>query len=121
MPSFQLMHESFSFFSELAKLHGIDPLISLLADSVPMATANGAVVLTNMATDEALRSQIQASGVVTALIEPLSSESVSCNSKCMYKGSPNFLPSNRNTIVQSKCSLAIAAFLGDCEARANVS
>ncbi|ELT95018.1 hypothetical protein CAPTEDRAFT_165326 [Capitella teleta] len=82
--------------TDLAKLHGIDPLISLLGDSSCVAIANAAVVLTNMATDEGLRSQIQASGVVTSLIGPLTSE---------------------NSIVQSKCSLAVAAFLGDFEAR----
>ena len=46
------------------------------------------------------RSEIQKSGIVAALIAPLSSS---------------------NTLVQSKAALAVAAFVSDGESRTNVS
>ena len=51
----------------------MEPLIDLLSDTRELALANAAVVLTNMATDEGLRSEIQNRGVINALIEPLKS------------------------------------------------
>ena len=60
-------------FSKLFKDKGVEPLIDLLSDTRELALANAAVVLTNMATDEGLRSEIQNRGVINALIEPLKS------------------------------------------------
>ena len=57
---------------EVADHNGLEPLIGLLGSSSREgAQANAAVVLTNMATDEILRADIQRRGVVGALITPL--------------------------------------------------
>lgn len=62
--------------------------------------ANAATVLTNMATQEALRMNIQSRDIMHALIGPLHSA---------------------NIVVQSKAALTIAAIACDVEARAEVS
>ncbi|ESP02130.1 hypothetical protein LOTGIDRAFT_111572, partial [Lottia gigantea] len=81
---------------EVMNLGGIEPIIHLLSDQREEAVSNAACVLTNLAQDEQLRSDIITKGAVTALIEPLKSG---------------------NTIVQSKTALACAAYLCDMEAR----
>ncbi len=58
---------------EVCEYNGIEPLINLLSNQRETAQANAAVVLTNLATDEILRSEIQSKGVVGALIRPLQS------------------------------------------------
>ena len=63
--------------SEVMAKKGIEPLIDMLSDARELVCANSAIVLTNLATDEALRSEAQRLGIVTALIEPLTSGSVS--------------------------------------------
>ena len=60
------------FFSEVLRLKGVEPLIDLLSDSHERIISNAAMVLTNMSSDEQLRSEIQRLGVINALIEPLS-------------------------------------------------
>lgn len=60
---------------ELAERNGIEPLIGLLNSSREGAQANAAQVLTNMATDEILRDDIQTRGIVGALLTPLHSRS----------------------------------------------
>lgn len=59
---------------EVSNLNGVETLIHLLADSRDEAVANTCCVLTNMATEEGLRSEAQGKGVVTALLEPLKSQ-----------------------------------------------
>lgn len=59
---------------EVSNLNGVETLIHLLADSRDEAVANTCCVLTNMATEERLRSEAQGKGVVTALLEPLKSQ-----------------------------------------------
>ena len=54
-------------------------MIDLLSDTRELAIANSAVVLTNMTTDEGLRSEIQNRGVINALIEPLKSRYMPCD------------------------------------------
>ena len=84
---------------DVARFHGIDPLISLLADARELTVANAAITLTNMAPDEHLRTLICNAGMMSACVEPLCST---------------------NTQVQSKVALAIGAFVCDCEARTAV-
>ena len=62
---------------EVCEYNGIEPLINLLSNQGETAQANAAVVLTNLATDEILRTEIQSKGVVGALIPPLQSRYVS--------------------------------------------
>ncbi|KAL3878968.1 hypothetical protein ACJMK2_031290 [Sinanodonta woodiana] len=81
---------------ELQNLAGIEPLINTLVDAKEEAVANAAVVLTNLAQIETLRSDAQSKGVVRALIEPLRS---------------------KNTVIQSKIALAIAAYVCDADSR----
>ncbi|XP_022325530.2 armadillo repeat-containing protein 3-like isoform X1 [Crassostrea virginica] len=81
---------------EVSTLNGVETLIHLLADLRDEAVANACCVLTNMATEEVLRSELQGKGVVTALMEPLKSQ---------------------NTRVQAKSSLAVAAFVCDADSR----
>ncbi|XP_022103270.1 armadillo repeat-containing protein 3-like [Acanthaster planci] len=82
---------------EVADHNGVEPLIGLLGSSSREgAQANAAMVLTNMATDEILREDIQRRGVVGALVPPLLST---------------------NTTVQSKAALALAAFVCDADSR----
>ncbi|XP_053398836.1 armadillo repeat-containing protein 3-like isoform X11 [Mercenaria mercenaria] len=83
---------------EIQNLNGIEPLINCLVDTREEAVANSACVLTNLAQIEVLRVDAQNKGVVRALIEPLNS---------------------RNTTVQSKTALAVAAFVCDAESREN--
>ncbi|XP_034303811.2 armadillo repeat-containing protein 3 isoform X4 [Magallana gigas] len=83
---------------EVSNLNGVETLIHLLADSRDEAVANTCCVLTNMATEEGLRSEAQGKGVVTALLEPLKSQ---------------------NTRVQAKSSLAVAAFVCDADSRSD--
>ena len=85
---------------EVARYHGIDPLVSLLSDQRELAVAYAAITLTNMAPDEHLRMLIHNAGVVQALVDPLLST---------------------NALVQSKVSVAIGAFVCDADARAGVS
>ncbi|XP_070564902.1 armadillo repeat-containing protein 3-like isoform X2 [Ptychodera flava] len=82
--------------SDLVEQKGVEPLISLLGDTKEGAQANAAVVLTNMASDEIMRNDIQSKGIVSALTSPLLS---------------------KNVIVQSKAALAIAAFVCDADSR----
>ncbi|XP_060595382.1 armadillo repeat-containing protein 3-like isoform X3 [Ruditapes philippinarum] len=84
--------------TEIQNLNGIEPLINCLADGREEAVANSACVLTNLAQIEVLRADAQNKGVVRALIEPLNS---------------------RNTTVQSKTALAVAAYVCDAESREN--
>ncbi|KAF6128874.1 armadillo repeat containing 3 [Phyllostomus discolor] len=79
-----------------AEADGIGPLINLLSSKRDGAIANAATVLTNMATQVALRDTIQSHDITHALIGPLRSA---------------------NTVVQSKAALAIAATACDAEAR----
>lgn len=83
---------------EVQTLNGIEPLINCLVDTREAAVANAACVLTNLAQIEVLRVDAQNKGVVRALIEPLNS---------------------RNTTVQSKTALAVAAYVCDFESREN--
>lgn len=83
---------------EIQNLNGIEPLINCLVDTREEAVANAACVLTNLAQIEVLRVDAQNKGVVRALIEPLNS---------------------RNTTVQSKTALAVAAYVCDAESREN--
>nr|XP_053779455.1 armadillo repeat-containing protein 3 [Desmodus rotundus] len=82
--------------SAAAEADGISPLINLLSSKRDGAIANAATVLTNMATQGALRENIQSQDITHALISPLRSA---------------------NTIVQSKAALTIAATACDVEAR----
>ncbi|XP_036914011.1 armadillo repeat-containing protein 3-like isoform X1 [Sturnira hondurensis] len=79
-----------------AEADGIGPLINLLSSKRDGAIANAATVLTNMATQVALRENIQSQDVTHALIGPLRSA---------------------NMVVQSKAALTIAAIACDVEAR----
>ncbi|KAJ8298392.1 hypothetical protein KUTeg_024923 [Tegillarca granosa] len=81
---------------EISNLNGIEALIHTLGDAREEAVANSACVLTNLATEEVLRSEAQTKGVVTALLEPLKSS---------------------NTNVQAKAALAIAAYVVDSDSR----
>ncbi|XP_048777084.1 armadillo repeat-containing protein 3-like isoform X5 [Ostrea edulis] len=81
---------------EVSNLNGTETLIHLLADPRDEAVANTCCVLTNMATEEVLRSEAQGKGIVTALLEPLKS---------------------KNTRVQAKSSLAVAAYVCDVDSR----
>lgn len=60
-------------FSEISNFGGIEALINTLADARQEVVANAACCLTNMATEETLRSDAQNRSVVTKLIEPLKS------------------------------------------------
>ncbi|XP_021356632.1 armadillo repeat-containing protein 3-like isoform X1 [Mizuhopecten yessoensis] len=82
---------------EVSNFGGTETLINLLTDPREEAVANAACVLTNMATEEALRVEAQGKGVVTTLIEGLKS---------------------KNTMVQAKTSLCIAAYVCDSDSRA---
>ncbi|KAI0234081.1 Armadillo repeat-containing protein 3 [Lamellibrachia satsuma] len=81
---------------EIIRLHGVESLILLLADTRELVAAYAAVVLTNMTRDEYMRTEMNRCGVMTALIEPLKSV---------------------NTVLQSKAALAIAGFVCDAAAR----
>nr|KAF6430757.1 armadillo repeat containing 3 [Rousettus aegyptiacus] len=83
-----------------AEADAIDPLINTLSSKRDGAIANAATVLTNMATQEALRGSIQSRDVMGALLAPLRSA---------------------NTVVQSKAALAVAATACDAEARAEIN
>jgi hypothetical protein len=61
---------------EVSTLNGTETLTHLLADPRDEAVANTCCVLTNMATEEVLRSEAQGKGIVTALLEPLKSQLV---------------------------------------------
>nr|KAF6391296.1 armadillo repeat containing 3 [Pipistrellus kuhlii] len=82
-----------------AAADGIDPLVNTLSSKRDGAVANAATVLTNMATQEALRTNIQSRDIMHALIGPLHSS---------------------NIVVQSKAALTIAATACDVEARAEL-
>lgn len=81
---------------EVSNFNGIDALINTLSDAREEAVANAACCLTNMATEEALRTDAQNKNIVVKLIEPLKS---------------------KNTNVQSKCSLCVAAYVCDADSR----
>ncbi|KAK3099626.1 hypothetical protein FSP39_007188 [Pinctada imbricata] len=83
---------------EVSNYGGIEALIHLLADPRDEALANAACILTNVATEEVIRSEAQGKGVVTALLGPLKTK-------------------NSNTNVQAKVSLAVAAFVCDADSR----
>ncbi|XP_077994549.1 armadillo repeat-containing protein 3-like isoform X2 [Glandiceps talaboti] len=85
--------------TEVVEQKGVEPLINLLGDTKEGAQANGAVVLTNMASDEIMRTDIQGRGIVSALTSPLLS---------------------KNVVVQSKAALAVAAFVCDASSRAEL-
>ncbi|KAG8504723.1 Armadillo repeat-containing protein 3 [Galemys pyrenaicus] len=80
----------------VAEADGIGPLIDILSSKQDGAIASAATTLTNMAMQEPLRVNIQAHGIMQALLRPLRSA---------------------NTIVQSKAALAVAATACDSEAR----
>ncbi|KAG8504721.1 Armadillo repeat-containing protein 3, partial [Galemys pyrenaicus] len=80
----------------VAEADGIGPLIDILSSKQDGAIASAATTLTNMAMQEPLRVNIQAHGIMQALLRPLRSA---------------------NTIVQSKAALAVAATACDFEAR----
>ncbi|NWR71858.1 ARMC3 protein, partial [Centropus unirufus] len=82
--------------SAVAEAEGIEPLVNMLNAQRDGAIANAAAVLTNLATQEPLRGNIQSHGIMTALPEPLRST---------------------NSQVQSKAALAVAAFGCDADAR----
>ncbi|XP_051856765.1 armadillo repeat-containing protein 3 isoform X3 [Antechinus flavipes] len=79
-----------------AEAGAIESLINTLSCNRDNAIANAATVLTNMATQEALRLAIQNFDIMRALIHPLNSS---------------------NTLVQSKAALTVAALACDAEAR----
>ncbi|XP_071838441.1 armadillo repeat-containing protein 3-like [Apostichopus japonicus] len=81
---------------EIGDRNGVEPLIGLLSSTREATQANAAQVLTNMATDEILRADIQKKGVVGALIDPLHSS---------------------NTTVQTKAAIALASFVCDVDTR----
>ncbi|XP_013381649.1 armadillo repeat-containing protein 3 isoform X2 [Lingula anatina] len=83
--------------NEVINFGGIEPLIGMLGDPKEGVVANAAVVLTNMSLDEVMRVNIQAQGVIYALIDPLRSS---------------------NPSVQSKTALGVAAFVCDADTRA---
>ncbi|XP_039610144.1 armadillo repeat-containing protein 3-like [Polypterus senegalus] len=78
------------------KARGTEPLVQLLANEREGVVAHVAAVLTNMSSQNILRSNIQAKGVMAALVDPLQSAS---------------------SLVQSKAALAVSAFACDSEAR----
>lgn len=82
--------------NEIMSKNGMEPLIHLLADQREYTVANCATALTNMATIEHLRSELQHLGVIQALITPLKSDS---------------------PLVQSKAATATAAFTIEADAR----
>ncbi|XP_033742747.1 armadillo repeat-containing protein 3-like isoform X4 [Pecten maximus] len=82
---------------EVSNFSGTEILVNLLTDPREEVVANAACVLTNMATEEALRMEAQGKGVVTTLIEGLKS---------------------KNTSVQAKTALCVAAYVCDSDSRA---
>ncbi|XP_074049090.1 armadillo repeat-containing protein 3 isoform X2 [Macrotis lagotis] len=79
-----------------AEADAIEALINTLSCKRDKAIANACTVLTNMATQEALRIMIQGQDIMKAIIQPLNSS---------------------NTLVQSKAALTVAAVACDVEAR----
>nr|XP_014353509.1 PREDICTED: uncharacterized protein LOC102357489 [Latimeria chalumnae] len=75
---------------------GVEPLINLLTAKRDGAIANAATVLTNMATQEAVRSSIQSHGIMHVIVEPLRSS---------------------NSVVLSKIALTVASVACDAGAR----
>ena len=55
-------------------LNGIEPLINILSGQKEEAIGHAASTLTNIATDEVIRTEALAKGIVTALIDPLKSK-----------------------------------------------
>ena len=92
---FFLLH----FASAVAEAEGIEPLVNTLNSQRDGAITNAATVLTNLAMQEPLRVNIQSSGIMNALAEPLCST---------------------NSQVQSKAAFAVAAFGCDAGARTEV-
>ncbi|NXY41204.1 ARMC3 protein, partial [Ceuthmochares aereus] len=82
--------------SAVAEADGIEPLVNTLHAQRDGAIANAAKVLTNLATQEPFRVNIQGHGIMTVLAETLRST---------------------NSQVQSKAALAVAAFGCDADAR----
>ncbi|XP_041095860.1 armadillo repeat-containing protein 3-like [Polyodon spathula] len=78
---------------------GVEALVQLLTDKMVGAVAHAADVLTNMCTQEALRSSILAQGAMQALTEALCST---------------------NSLVLSKVVLAVAALACDSDTRTDV-
>ncbi|KAM6412494.1 LOW QUALITY PROTEIN: armadillo repeat-containing protein 3 [Pluvialis apricaria] len=82
--------------SAVAEAEAIKPLVNILNAQRDGAVANAVTVLTNLATQEPLRLNIQSHGIMTALAQPLRST---------------------NNQVQSKAAFAVAAFGCDADAR----
>ncbi|XP_029444566.1 armadillo repeat-containing protein 3 isoform X2 [Rhinatrema bivittatum] len=82
--------------SAVAEAEGIEPLIHLLSDERDGAVANSATVLINMATQETLRLNMQAHGIMPEIVGPLQST---------------------NDLVLSKAALTVAAVACDASAR----
>ncbi|XP_050748035.1 armadillo repeat-containing protein 3 isoform X2 [Gymnogyps californianus] len=82
--------------SAVAEAEGIEPLVNTLNSQRDGAITNAATVLTNLAMQEPFRVNIQSSGIMNALAEPLCST---------------------NSQVQSKAAFAVAAFGCDADAR----
>ena len=61
-------------YSEIVNHGGIESLISLLSHSKDTVVSNTCVILTNMSTEEEVRSDIQRQGVISALMTPLQSK-----------------------------------------------
>ncbi|XP_049654164.1 armadillo repeat-containing protein 3 isoform X3 [Accipiter gentilis] len=82
--------------SAVAEAEGIEPLVNTLNAQRDGAIANAATVLTNLATQEPFRINIQSCGIMSVLVKPLRSTS---------------------SQVQSKAAFAVAAFGCDADAR----
>uniref|UniRef100_A0A8B9NL45 Armadillo repeat containing 3 n=1 Tax=Accipiter nisus TaxID=211598 RepID=A0A8B9NL45_9AVES len=82
--------------SAVAEAEGIEPLVNTLNAQRDGAIANAATVLTNLATQEPFRINIQSCGIMSMLVKPLRSTS---------------------SQVQSKAAFAVAAFGCDADAR----
>ncbi|KAM9646928.1 armadillo repeat-containing protein 3 [Morphnus guianensis] len=82
--------------SAVAEAEGIEPLVNTLNAQRDGAIANAATVLTNLATQEPFRINIQSCGIMSVLAKPLCSTS---------------------SQVQSKAAFAVAAFGCDADAR----
>uniref|UniRef100_A0A8C0ARA6 Armadillo repeat containing 3 n=1 Tax=Buteo japonicus TaxID=224669 RepID=A0A8C0ARA6_9AVES len=82
--------------SAVAEAEGIEPLVNTLNAQRDGAIANAATVLTNLATQEPFRIDIQSCGIMSVLVKSLRSTS---------------------SQVQSKAAFAVAAFGCDADAR----
>lgn len=69
-----LIRHVFVCYSEIVTCGGIESLITLLSHSKDAVISNTCVILTNMSTEEEVRSEVQRAGVITALMSPLQSK-----------------------------------------------